>query len=211
MSGTMKIPKAFLSYSWDDSSHKAWVRELASRLRQDGVQTILDQWHAAPGDQLPRFMEQAVRENDFVLIICTPKYKSRYDGRDGGVGYEGDIIQGEVLVTRNHRKFIPVLRRGKWEEVAPSALTGAYYVDLRDGNSYDEHYQDLVRTLHGRRPVPPEVGHSDSQKQPRIRWTITLDGICEDIVKSRVEAMANHLQELLGDSLLRIDKIEDIQ
>jgi hypothetical protein len=156
-------------------------------------------------------MEHAVRENDFVLIICTPKYKTRFDGRDGGVGFEGDIIQAEVFVKCNHRKFIPILRRGDWEAVAPSALLAAYYIDLRDGNAYEEQYQDLVSTLHGKRPTPPEVGASGPQKQLQIQWTITLDGICDDAMKSRVEAMASHLQELLGDSLLRIKKIEDSQ
>jgi hypothetical protein len=205
------VPKAFLSYSWDDNAHKTWVRSLASRLRQDGVQTILDQWHAAPGDQLPNFMEQAVRENDFVLIICTPKYKARFDGRDGGAGYEGDVIQGEIFVKRNHRKFIPILRRGKWEDVAPSALLGAYYVDLRDGNSYDDQYRELIYTLHGRRSEPPKVAQSTPQTETRKRWTITLDGVCDESVKLRAEAIAKHLQELLGDSMLRIQKIEDSQ
>jgi hypothetical protein len=120
------MPKAFISYSWDDASHKTWVREFATRLRNDGIETILDQWHSAPGEQLPAFMEQAVRDNDFVLIVCTPKYRAKFDNRTAGVGYEGDIIQGEVFVKSNHRKFIPILRRGTWEEVAPSALLGSY-------------------------------------------------------------------------------------
>lgn len=157
------VPKAFLSYSWDDNSHKAWVRQLAEQLRQDGIETTLDQWHAAPGDQLPRFMEQAVRENDFVLMICTPKFKARYDERDGGTGFEGDRIQSEVLVKRNHRKFIPILRRGKWEEAAPSALLGTYYIDLRDGSSYSTNYQELVSTLHGKRLTPPGVAERSFQ------------------------------------------------
>jgi len=61
------IPKAFISYSWDDETHKAWVKELAKRLRSDGVETILDQWHVIPGDQMPEFMEKAIRENDLFL------------------------------------------------------------------------------------------------------------------------------------------------
>ena len=52
----MNTPKAFVSYSWDDDSHKEWVAGLATELRNDGVETILDQWHAVPGDQLPAFM-----------------------------------------------------------------------------------------------------------------------------------------------------------
>ena len=59
----MSTPKAFISYSWDDDNHKRWVSDLATRLREDGVETILDQWHAVPGDQLPQFMEREIRDN----------------------------------------------------------------------------------------------------------------------------------------------------
>ncbi len=69
-----KLPTAFVSYSWDDESNKAWVRLLARRLRGDGVDVTLDQWHTAPGDQLPAFMEHAIRTNEYVLIVCSPGY-----------------------------------------------------------------------------------------------------------------------------------------
>src|SRR5690242_3124275 len=111
----MTNPKAFLSYTWEDEAHREWVRGLATQLRSDGVETILDRWHAVPGDQLPQFMETAVRTADFVLIVCTPSYKHKSDRRKGGVGYEGDIMTGEVFVSENHSKFIPVLRRGAWK------------------------------------------------------------------------------------------------
>lgn len=59
------MTKVFISYSWDDDSHKEWVRNLATRLRKDGVDVTLDQWHIVPGDQIPSFMEQAVRESNY--------------------------------------------------------------------------------------------------------------------------------------------------
>ena len=52
-----RVPKAFISYSWDDDAHKEWVKQLATRLRADGVDVTLDRWHAAPGDQIPAFMD----------------------------------------------------------------------------------------------------------------------------------------------------------
>lgn len=151
------MPSAFVSYSWDSDEHRQWVLDLATSLRADGVETILDQWHLVPGDQLPAFMEKAVRESDHVLIVCTPRYKERSNRREGGVGYEGDIITGEVFTTRNERKFIPILRRGEWTGSAPTWLTGKYYIDLR-GTPYNENqYRDLLTTLLGTRPIAPPV------------------------------------------------------
>ena len=123
-------PKAFISYSWDDDAHKEWVKQLATRLRADGVDVTLDRWHAAPGDQIPAFMERAVRENDFVIAVCTPRFKERSDGRGGGVGYEGDIMTAYAFTGGDKRKFIPVLRRGSWIEAAPTWLLGRAKIDL---------------------------------------------------------------------------------
>ena len=151
-------PTAFLSYSWDNEEHKAWVKKLAARLRADGVDVTLDQWELQPGDRLPVFMEAAIRDNDFVLIICTPPYKDRSDARKGGVGYEGDIMTGELLTKRNERKFIPVLRKGDEVTAVPSWLAGKYYIDLGEEADQERSYDDLLTTLLGRRETPPPMG-----------------------------------------------------
>ena len=156
----MSDTKASISYSWDGNQHKEWVATLATKLREDGVATILDQWHAVPGDQLPEFMEKQIRENDYVLIICTPNYRLKSDGRKGGVGYEGDIMTAEVHTQRNHRKFIPILAQGTWEDAAPSWLKGKYYIDLSSPERYRENYPDLIATLLGERPIAPPLRRS---------------------------------------------------
>lgn len=154
----MQHPSAFISYSWDGPEHQNWVRELAARLRGDGIDVTLDQWHTALGDQLPQFMERSIRTNDYVLIICTPKYKARADGRLGGVGYEGDIIQGEVLSSANHRKFVPILRGPIWAESAPVGLLGKSYSDFRGDPYRKESYEQLLMTLWGVLPAAPPLG-----------------------------------------------------
>lgn len=158
MADITKPPKVFISYAWEDDI-KTWTRELATRLRFNGVEVILDQWYVAPGDSLPEFMENSVSASDFVLVVCTPAYKNKSDSSDpSGVGYEKGVITGELFVKRNQRKFIPVLRKGKWLESAPSWVLGKNYIDLR-GNPLDEdNYQELLRTLYGKREPPPPLG-----------------------------------------------------
>jgi hypothetical protein len=101
-------------------------------------------------------MEEAVRTNDFVLIVCTPTYKAKSDSRQGGVGYEGDIMTAEVMADRQHRKFIPLLRIGEWAESAPSWLRGKYFVDMRSGAA-ETGYSDLLATILGTRQQAPPV------------------------------------------------------
>jgi energy-coupling factor transporter ATP-binding protein EcfA2 len=152
------VPKAFISYAWDDDAHKEWVRQLAVRLRADGVNVTLDRWHFAPGDAIPAFMERAVYENDFVIVICTPRFKERSDGRGGGVGYEGDITTVYALTGGNTRKFIPVLRRGSWREAAPTWLLGRAKIDLSSDPYSESEYEELLRALHGVREGAPPIG-----------------------------------------------------
>jgi hypothetical protein len=131
------------------------------------VDVKLDQWSVVLGDSLPKFMETAVRENDFVLIVCTPRYKAKSDGRTGGAGYEGDIITAEVFTTGNQRKFIPILREGEWEKAAPSWLLGKLYVDLRGAKYSEANYRQLLETLHGMTPQPPPLGAPPAFSKPQ--------------------------------------------
>jgi hypothetical protein len=152
-----RVPKAFISHSWDNEEHKEWVAAFGARLRSDGVDLVLDEWHLRPGDQLPHFMERAIRESDFVLIICTPSYKKKSDERLGGVGFEGNIIGGEVLSGVSDRKFVPILRKGEWREAAPSWLLGKLHIDLR-GNPYSEqNYEQLISAIYDVLPEAPRV------------------------------------------------------
>jgi hypothetical protein len=136
-------PKVFISYSRDDREQERWVVDLAARLNRDAIDTILD--HDVPlGGPLVHFMERAVDENDFVLCICTPRYKARFDGRLGGVGFEADLMG--PLFHRNKRKFIPVLREGDWEGATPGYLRGTRGVDLRRGAQFSKRAYEELRS-----------------------------------------------------------------
>lgn len=184
-------PKAFVSYSWDSDEHKNWVKKLSAQLRNDGIETILDQWHVVPGEQLPEFMEREIRENDYALIICTPKYKTKSDARSGGVGYEGDIMTAEVFAKGNHKKYIPILAQGNWIESAPSWLAGKYYIDLSSPDRFEQGYKDLITTIHGHRPKAPPVGKKpayleNEERGPKHRTNTLEDIYIEGIVVDEV-------------------------
>src|SRR5260370_2707541 len=149
----------FISYSWDSKDNKEWVLKLATRVRAAGIEAILDQTPLPLGARSPEFMERSVRESRCVLVVSTETYKQGFDNREGGAGYEGHIITGEIVNEVGENKFIPVLRSGDWRSAMPTALSGTHGVDLR--NDSPEEYRRLVKHLHGItdiRPVgpPPE-------------------------------------------------------
>ncbi|MTC85601.1 TIR domain-containing protein, partial [Streptococcus uberis] len=145
------------SYSWDSIEHKEWVKELANKLLDNGIDVTIDQYDLELGDRLPQFMETQIRASDYILIICTEKYKQKADARTNGVGYESHIISGELFSNNNDRKFIPIVRSEHVSEVLPTFLQGKMAINL--GNNTEEDFQDLLTTLFGinKKPLLKDV------------------------------------------------------
>ena len=143
------MKNVFISYSWDDEEHKDWVMNLRNKLEADGIYTVIDRVDLPLGESIPRFMEQSIRNADYILIVLTPEYKRKADNRIGGVGYEDSIITGEILNGQNKRKYIPILARGDWNSSTPTWLLGSNGVNFT-GNSYSmDEYKKLVDTILG--------------------------------------------------------------
>jgi hypothetical protein len=156
----MTIPKVFLSYSHDTLEHKKWVLELASRLRNNGIDAILDQFELQPGDDLPHFMERHLASSDKILMICTDKYVTKANAGQGGVGYEKMIITSNLLERIDVNKIIPVIKQNGTSEV-PTFLKTKLYVNFSKADDYELSYDNLVRTIHNS-PLfeKPPIGNS---------------------------------------------------
>jgi len=155
-------PIVFISYSWDSLEHENWVINLATKLRENGVDAILDKWDLGfLGNLLPHFMETSIAKSHRVICIMTPNYKKKTENLTGGVGYEYSIITAEIFADSiNTSKFIPLFRRGTSEEAIPTALKGRKYVDMRDDTQFDEKFvHELLRDIHNEpRFKKPAIG-----------------------------------------------------
>lgn len=152
----------FISYSWEEDLHQQWVKSLADKLLNDGINVILDQYDFELGDRLPYSMEQAIKQSDYVLIICTPTYKDKADSRISGVGYEGNIISGELYSEGNERKFVPIVRKENFQISMPDFLLGKMGVSLTEENDFDENYNNLLASLYGAKSKPA-IGKTPSK------------------------------------------------
>jgi hypothetical protein len=143
----MSIPKAFISYSHDSQDHKKWVLDLATRLRNNGVDAILDQWDLKPGDDLPSFMERGLVTADRVLMICSDKYVEKANAGAGGVGYEKMIVTADLLKTIDSNKVIPLIRQSGSHTV-PTFLRSKLFLDFSRPDQFEFSFDELIRTLH---------------------------------------------------------------
>ncbi len=152
--------RCFLSYSWESKQHRDWVLALARALQERGIHTFLDQWDVQPGTDLPKYMEECIREASFVLLICTPTFASKADRGQGGVGYEKTIVTGEIFSARSKdTKFIPILRVGPEYDALPSYLRSKAFLDFRNDSDFLARLEGLLRHLYNEpEDVRPALG-----------------------------------------------------
>lgn len=147
MTKIMDIPKVFISYSHDTLEHKKWVLELATRLRNNGIDAIIDQFELKPGDDVPHFMEKHLSSSNKILMICTERYVEKANKGEGGVGYEKMIITSNLLKKIDENKIIPIIRQVASTDV-PIFLKTKLYVNFSKNDDYEFSIDDLVRAIH---------------------------------------------------------------
>lgn len=149
------MTKVFISYSWESDEHSKWVREFADRLiTTEGIDAYIDQYDILPGDRLPQSMEKLLKQSEYVLVICTPEYKYKADNRIKGVGYEGNMIAQEIY-EGYEGKYIPILRKGTFENSLPRYLNGTSGIDLSGDPYSDSEYRKLINLVKNISIKPP--------------------------------------------------------
>jgi len=147
-------PKVFISYSNDDENHKIWVKELATKLRNNGLDVILDQFTPL-GTDLPLFMEQGLSESHKVLCICSTIYNEKANSGISGVNYEKRIICKELMKETLSTWVIPIIRNNQSDEKLPIFLSGIKYISFDDEKQFSRNYYELLEELHSKKYIPP--------------------------------------------------------
>jgi len=159
---TIENPTVFISYSWDNDEHTNWILNLAKRLFDNGVQVILDRYELKPGSNLMHFMEQAIPKADKVLLIFTPNYKRKAEGREGGVGFEYSILNNELYrQIANNKKYIPVLKSGTFDDSIPSFIQQFIAVDMTNDSLFESKLNELLLSIYDKPLIDkPKLGKS---------------------------------------------------
>lgn len=159
---TIENPTVFISYSWDNDEHSDWILNLSKRLFDNGVQVILDRYELKPGSNMMYFMEQAIPKADKVLLIFTPNYKKKAEGREGGVGFEYSILNNELYrQIANNKKYIPVLKNGSFEDSIPSFIQQFIAVDMTNDSLFESKLNELLLSIYDKPLIDkPKLGKS---------------------------------------------------
>jgi len=163
----MTAPKLFISYSWADAEHEQWVVDLATELRESGVDVILDKWDLREGHDAVAFMEQMVTNPDInkVAIVSDETYAAKADGRAGGVGTETQIISRKVYENQAQEKFVAIVseKDENGKPFIPTYYDSRIYIDLSEADRYSENFEKLLRWIFDKPLyVKPELGSRPS-------------------------------------------------
>lgn len=102
---------------------------MADRLREDGVEAVLDQYNTAPPDGWPMWMDREIQKADFVVLVCTDIYRKRVEGREPtkgrGVLWEAKLIYNHLYQTDTAvQRFVPILMEGAVRLTSPGPFEG---------------------------------------------------------------------------------------
>jgi hypothetical protein len=195
----MTSPKLFISYSWSNAEHEQWVIDLATELRETGVDVILDKWDLKEGHDAVVFMEKMVTDPEIkkVAIICDEKYVVKANERAGGVGTETQIISSEVYENQAQEKFVAVVREkdNNGKAYLPTYYKNRIHIDLSEQENYANNFERLLRWIFDK-PVyiKPELGNKPSflSEGAHVSLGTTV------IYKRCIDAIKNHKAHAAG-------------
>ena len=159
----MPGPKTFVSYSWSSPEHQQWVIDLATQLRENGVDAILDKWDLKEGHDSIAFMERMVTDPtvEKVIMVSDRVYAEKADGRRGGVGAEAQIVSPQIYAKADQNKFVAVVSEldAEGKPFLPTYYGARIFLDLSKQEIYPENFEQLVRWIFGKPAFPkPQLG-----------------------------------------------------
>lgn len=199
----MIAPKLFISYSWSSPTHEQWVIDLATTLRESGIDVILDKWDLREGHDAVVFMEQMVTNPDIkkVAIVSDRTYAAKADDRAGGVGTETQIISKEVYENQAQEKFVAVVseKDDEGKPFLPIYYKSRIYIDLSEEDKYGENFEKLLRwvfdkPLYVKPPLGNKPAFLDEGEHISLGTTATFKR-CTEAIKNTKSYAAGAFDE----------------
>ena len=139
-------PKVFISYSHESTDFEEKVLEFSNRLRSEGIDASIDLYEEAPSEGWPRWMENQIRESDYVLVLCSKSYYDKFysDKKGKGVTWEVSIVYQMLYDSfADTKKFIPVFFNEGDSDYIPTPLKHFTYYNIGTQAGYEKLYWRL--------------------------------------------------------------------
>ncbi len=144
---SVKNPRVFISYTGENPENRKWVKNFVCKLRENGVNARVDMYHLKPGHDLPQWMTNELIMADKVLLICDKFYAKKADSRNGGVGWETMIIQGDMMIHAQSNKYVCIIREENFDDGIPLYAKTKFSLQWTDPEILEEDFYELLYCL----------------------------------------------------------------
>lgn len=142
-------PNLFISYSWTNPDHEAWVVKLAEELVSQGIDVVFDKYDLKEGNDAIAFMESMVSNPNItgVVMICDKVYAEKSNSRTGGAGTEAQILTPELYKKKDQNKYVAIVRERDEDgnPYLPVYYGSKIYIDLSNEDRYAGEFERLLR------------------------------------------------------------------
>lgn len=140
-------PRVFISYTGEDPENRKWVKSFVCKLRENGVNARVDIFNLKLGTDLPQWMTNELCMADKVILICDEYYVKKADSRNGGVGWETMIIQGDMMMNPQLNKYICIVRKGKIDDGIPIYAKTKFSLHCTESEIAEADFKELLYCL----------------------------------------------------------------
>lgn len=174
-------PKVFISHSSLDKDR--FVRDVAERLTQDGVDVWFDEWSLNPGDSLiKKIFDEGLAQTDVVIAVL-----SDHSADSAWVSQELDVAT--IAMINRVCRVIPVLID---QVTVPVAFSALVYQPIPNTEGYDAEYRRLLSSIYNV-SAKPELGEPPA-------YVISAPD------ESDLPAQAAALLDVLGEQCFSLDQ-----
>ena len=201
------IPKVFISYSYDNLAHEAWVKELANKLRSEaGVEAVIDKFALQSTSDLDEIMTAGFRDSDKIVIIVTRVYAEKADNENGGVNFEKRLT---TIIARDENKsnnliFVKRDDCDSFKDVLPFQFKDHYAINMSKDSEFNEKFEELVHKIYNKPYVEAApIGDNPFEKVKKSNlYNINNETVFDILEKSGFEPYSLNVSDLSNESII---------
>jgi hypothetical protein len=181
----MTSPNVFVSYAHDSEEHKQRTLELADRLNAEGINCWIDRYieGSDPEHGWPAWMDEKIRQSDFVLVVASERYLARYehretDGKGLGAKFESLLLLQEIFDNDSKNlKYIPILFDKEDKKHILTPLRPWTYFSVFDENDYEKLYRRITNQIKISKPPVGKIKSFSKEDDSATVVAPELEGI----------------------------------
>lgn len=196
--------KAFISH--DSQDKERFVKNLAERLIEKGIDVWYDDWELRYGDSLMKIFEDEVKCDIFISVISKHSIESNW------VKEETDLAF--IRKIEKQMKFIPIILMEDKIEIPPQ-FNYIRQCRIKDINNYKEEFKKLVSEIYGitnKPPLgnPPKYIFETPIKGFELIDSIIIKSIGDNIIKNEKTTFNfQEITELINEFCFSKEDIKD--